>query len=92
MKQPFCAPAEALRRVLDAAAALPHPAVEMIPLDAACGRIAADTLWARIDQPPFDRSPLVGYALHSAYTAGASSSLPVASTPTVSGRQTGTSA
>ena len=30
MKQPFCAPAEALRRVLDAAAALPRPAVENV--------------------------------------------------------------
>ena len=77
MKQPFCAPAEALRRVLDAAAARPHPAVEMIPLDAACGRIAADTLCARMDQPPFDRSPLDGYALHSADTAGASQETPV---------------
>ena len=77
MKQPFCAPAEALRRVLDAAAARPHPAVEMIPLDAACGRIAADTLCARMDQPPFDRSPLDGYALHSADTAGASRETPV---------------
>ena len=77
MKQPFCAPAEALRRVLDAAAARPHPAVEMIPLDAACGRIAAYTLCARMDQPPFDRSPLDGYALHSADTAGASRETPV---------------
>ena len=74
MKQPFCAPAEALRRALDAAAARPHPAVEMIPLDAACGRIAADTLCARMDQPPFDRSPLDGYALHSADTAGTNAS------------------
>ena len=41
MKQPFCAPAEALRRVLDAAAALPRPAVENVGLDEACGRIAA---------------------------------------------------
>ena len=28
MKQPFCTPAQALRRVLDAAAALPLPATE----------------------------------------------------------------
>ena len=33
MKQPFCAPAAALRRVLDAAAALPRPAVEILPLE-----------------------------------------------------------
>ena len=77
MKQPFCAPAQALRRVLDAAAALPRPAVENIPLDAACGRIVARTLCAQMDQPPFDRSPLDGYALHSADTAGASHAAPV---------------
>ena len=58
MKQPFCAPSEALRRVLDAAAALPRPAAETLPLDDAVGRIAAEPLSARMDQPPFDRSPL----------------------------------
>ena len=55
MKQPFCAPAEALRRVLDAAAQLPKPAVENAGLDEAVGRIAAAPLCARMDQPPFDR-------------------------------------
>lgn len=78
MKQPFCAPAEALRRVLDAAAALPRPAVENVGLDEACGRIAAAPLCARMDQPPFDRSPLDGYALHSADTAGAGEMTPKA--------------
>ena len=77
MKQPFCAPSEALRRVLDAAAALPRPAAETLPLDDAVGRIAAEALSARMDQPPFDRSPLDGYALHSADTAGASREAPV---------------
>ena len=43
MKQPFCAPSEALRRVLDAAAALPRPETEAVPLDEADGRIAART-------------------------------------------------
>ena len=62
MKQPFCAPSEALRRVLDAAAALPRPETETVPLDEADGRIAARTLSARMDQPPFDRSPFDGYA------------------------------
>lgn len=66
MKQPFCAPSEALRRVLDAAAALPRSETETVPLDEADGRIAARTLSARMDQPPFDRSPFDGYALHSA--------------------------
>ena len=77
MKQPFCTPAQALRRVLDAAAALPVPETERVPLDSACGRIAARDLCARMDQPPFDRSPLDGYALHSTDTAGASEKHPV---------------
>ncbi len=78
MKQPFCAPAEALRRVLDAAAALPRPAVENVGLDEACGRIAAAPLCARMDQPPFDRSPLDGYAPPRADTAGAGEMTPKA--------------
>ena len=77
MKQPFCAPSEALRRVLDAAAALPRPEMETVPLDEAGGRIAARKLSARMDQPPFDRSPFDGYALHSADAAGASRETPV---------------
>ena len=66
MNQPFCSPVQTLRSVLDAAALLPSPSPETIPLEAACGRIAAADLCARMDQPPFDRSPLDGYALHSA--------------------------
>ena len=58
MNQPFCSPVKALRSVLDAAALLPSPSPETIPLEAACGRIAAADLCARMDQPPFDRSPL----------------------------------
>ena len=77
MNQPFCSPVQALRSVLDAAALLPSPSPETIPLEAACGRIAASDLCARMDQPPFDRSPLDGYALHSADTAGASRENPV---------------
>lgn len=77
MNHPFCAPAEALRRVLDAAAELPASCAETVSLDDACGRIAARALRARMDQPPFDRSPLDGYALHSADTAGASREHPV---------------
>ena len=73
----FCTPAQALRSVLDTASSLAHPAAESLPLDAACGRIAAQTLCARMDQPPFDRSPLDGYALHSADTVGASRETPV---------------
>ena len=44
MNQPFCSPVKALRSVLDAAALLPSPSPETIPLEAACGRIAAADL------------------------------------------------
>lgn len=42
MKQPFCAPSEALRRVLDAAAALPRPETETVPLDEAAAALPPD--------------------------------------------------
>ena len=42
MKQPFCAPSEALRRVLDAAAALPRPETEIVPLDEAAAHRRRD--------------------------------------------------
>ena len=77
MKQLFFAPFEVLRRVRDASAALPRPETETVPLVEAGGRIAARTLSARMDQPPFDRSPFDGYALHSADAAGASRETPV---------------
>ena len=44
MNQPFCSPVQALRSVLDAAALLPSPSPETIPLEAACGRIAASDI------------------------------------------------
>ena len=46
-------------------------------MDAACGRLAAGDLCAKMDQPSFERRPLDGYALHSADTAGASRETPV---------------
>ncbi len=50
---------------------------ENIPLDAAAGRIAAEDITARYSQPPFDRSPLDGYALYAADFATASKQTPV---------------
>ena len=58
MKQPFCAPSEALRRVLDAAAALPRPETEIVPLDEAGGRIAAGTPAGQsAEAPEMDEKP-----------------------------------
>lgn len=45
--------------------------VECVPLLGALGRVCAQEVASPIDVPPFDRSPLDGYALHSADIAGA---------------------
>ena len=50
---------------------------EMISVDEAAGRVLAQEIYAPIDQPPFPRSPLDGYALRSTDTEGASRETPV---------------
>ncbi len=54
------------------------PAIEELPLLFLLGRVAAEDVFARMDNPPFDRSPLDGYALRSADTAGATAAKPAA--------------
>ena len=48
-----------------------------LPLAGTLGRTLAGDITAPLDQPPFDRSPLDGYALRSADTAGACREHPV---------------
>lgn len=50
---------------------------ENCPLTNALGRIVSEDLYAPVSQPPFDRSPLDGYALCSADTKGAGPDTPV---------------
>ena len=50
---------------------------ETLPLQQGLGRPLAQALSAAQDQPPFDRSPLDGYALRAADIAGASAEQPV---------------
>lgn len=50
---------------------------EEVELRCAIGRILAEDIVAIQPQPPFDRSPLDGYALRSVDTAGASKETPV---------------
>lgn len=45
---------------------------ERVPLLQAAGRVLAEDLQAKVDVPPFDRSPLDGYAAKSSDLAGAS--------------------
>ena len=56
--------------------------MELLPLPEALGRTLASDMTAPLDQPPFDRSPLDGYALRSADLAGASPQHPAVLTVT----------
>lgn len=53
-------------------------AVEEVPLIEALSRILAEDAVASFDNPPFDRSPLDGYAFAAAGTKGASKEAPAA--------------
>ena len=55
----------------------PIPGREILPLALAHGRVLAEDQTAEIDQPPFDRSPLDGYALRAADTLGTSPQTPL---------------
>ena len=58
---------EAWERV---AAACPPPlAAEVVGLDDALGRVAAEDALSAVDLPPFDRSAMDGYAVRAADTA-----------------------
>ncbi len=54
--------AEALEAILDSVDTLES---EYVPLDAACGRVAAEDLVAQVDSPSVDASLRDGYAVHS---------------------------
>ena len=49
---------------------------EDVSLSAALGRVAAQDVLAPVQAPPFDRSPLDGYCLHSGDIAAASPEIP----------------
>ncbi len=55
----------------------PIPETEVLPLREAIGYTLAEDATAQLDQPPFPRSPLDGYAVRAADVAGASRSDPV---------------
>ena len=59
---------QAVERMTDGLAPLGS---QTLALDSALGRTLASHVTAPLDQPPFDRSPLDGYALRSADLAGA---------------------
>ncbi|CAJ1003799.1 hypothetical protein [Brevibacillus aydinogluensis] len=65
---------EALRRLLADLTPLPE---EQVGIGEAYGRTLAQNLAATCDMPPFDRSPLDGFAVRAADTAGATPDQPV---------------
>lgn len=65
---------EAAKILLDAVAPV---SVEALPLTETMGRILGETVTARSDVPPFDRSPFDGYAFRAEDTAKASKDTPV---------------
>src|SRR5690606_41284794 len=54
---------EALRALLTV---VPSPETEEVPLEECRGRVLAEEISADIPIPPFDRSAMDGYAVHSA--------------------------
>jgi molybdopterin molybdotransferase len=56
----------------------PITRTEVVPLDAAVGRVAAETLRSSFDVPPFDRSAMDGFAVRSVDLAGAALQAPIA--------------
>lgn len=50
---------------------------ELIKIEEGRGRITGEDIYAPINQPPFNRSPLDGYALRSEDTVGASKKNPI---------------
>lgn len=53
------------------------PRMEELPLLSLPGRVAAEDVFAQMDNPPFDRSPLDGYAVRSADTTGVTADRPL---------------
>lgn len=51
--------------------------IEELNIEEACGRVLGEDIYSLINNPPFDRSPLDGYALRAEDTIGASKENPV---------------
>lgn len=65
---------EALQMILNSVC---QTGVERVPLQNALSRVLAEPVEAEMDIPPFDRSPLDGYALRAEETRGASPERPL---------------
>lgn len=74
MAHTYCSLEEAVSLLLDQFS--PLTPMEEIPLAQALNRVSSGNITAAVDHPPFDRSPLDGYAARSEDLAGASTSSP----------------
>src|SRR5687768_12206952 len=78
MSKPLTPIADALAHLL---ARVPSaPAAELLPLDAALGRVLAEPVRATADVPAYDNSAMDGYALNTRDASTAGSRLPVSQT------------
>ncbi len=55
---------------------VPLEETEIIPMEDSCGRVTAEDISADFDQPPFDKSPLDGFAVRAEDVAEASPESP----------------
>ena len=68
---------------------MPVAESEEVPLLESMGRIVSKDMRADLDNPPFDRAPVDGYACRACDTAGASSGHPVKLQVVVPARRSG---
>ena len=63
--------------VLHNAEALSRSESEIVPLNAARGRVTAKPVWAKVSSPHYDSAAMDGIAVHSSTTVGATETSPV---------------
>ena len=68
---------EAIRKLDEALGGMRPLRSERVILDEAVGRVLAQTVEAKVDSPPFDRSEVDGYAVESKSVYGAEEDKPV---------------
>ena len=71
---------DALQSYFDAlqnAGALSRSESEIVPLNAARGRVTAEPVWAKVSSPHYDSAAMDGIAVHSSATVGATETSPI---------------
>jgi molybdenum cofactor synthesis domain-containing protein len=68
---------EALQKAWESLAMTGWPKAEEVPLMESLGKVLAEPVYARVDSPPFDRSVMDGFAVHSSDVFTADEAHPV---------------